>query len=66
MISREEWEELMLENNKYWDIDISVKWKKEKTEELKELKRSIWSRVWNWRKISKIEKQLRGENQNTK
>lgn len=58
MISREEWEELMLENNKYWDIDISVKWKKEKTEELKELKRSIWSRIWNRRKILKIEKQL--------
>lgn len=54
MISQEEWEEAMLENNSYWELDILY----EKRLELRRLKRSLWSRIWNWRKIARIKKQL--------
>lgn len=62
MISKEEWEEAMLENNSYWELDIIY----EKRLELRRLERSLWSRIWNWRKIARIKKQLNNENQDKK
>jgi hypothetical protein len=53
-----EWEEGMLENNSYWDIDILTEQRKKSRRELKTLNRTFWSRIWNWRKIRKIKQKI--------
>jgi hypothetical protein len=47
-----------LENNCFWDVDLLVEARKRKEKELKKLRSSLWSRIWNWRKIKKIKQKL--------
>jgi hypothetical protein len=52
------WDEDMLENNSYWDIDILGEYRKKKEAEIKKLSTNFWCKIWNWRKIKKIKKEL--------
>ena len=55
---RSEWEEGVLENNSYWDVDILMEQRAEKRMEIEDLEASFWSRIWNWRKIKRLKKEL--------
>lgn len=52
------WDEDMLENNSYWDIDILEEYREKKKNEIKSLSTSFWNRIWNWRKIKRLKKEL--------
>jgi hypothetical protein len=52
------WDEDMLENHSYWDIDILEEYREKKKNEIKGLSTSFWNRIWNWRKIKKLKKEL--------
>jgi hypothetical protein len=52
------WDEDVLENHSYWDIDILEEYRQKKEKEIQNLSTTIWSRLWNWRKIRKIKKEL--------
>ncbi len=54
---RSEWEEGMLENSSYWDVDILMEHRAEKRAEIEELQKTLWSRIWNWRKIRRLERE---------
>jgi hypothetical protein len=61
----------MLEENSYWDIDILMEAKSEKKREIKRASASWWLRIWNWRKIKRLYRELEkityiNENQNKK
>jgi hypothetical protein len=52
------WDEDVLENHSYWDIDILEEYREKKEKEIQNLSTTVWSRLWNWRKIRKIKKEL--------
>jgi hypothetical protein len=52
------WDEDVLENHSYWDIDILEEYREKKEKEIQNLSITVWSRLWNWRKIRKIKKEL--------
>ena len=52
------WDEDMLENNSYWDIDILEEYREKKKNEIKSLSTGFWNRIWNWRKIKRLKKEL--------
>jgi hypothetical protein len=52
------WDDDMLENNSYWDIDILGEYRKKKKAEIEKLSVNILTRIWNWRKIKKLKKEL--------
>ena len=52
------WGEDMLENNSYWDIDILEEYREKKKNEIESLSTSFWNRIWNWRKIKRLKKEL--------
>jgi hypothetical protein len=52
------WDEDVLENHSYWDIDILEEYREKKEKEIQNLSTTAWSRLWNWRKIRKIKKEL--------
>jgi hypothetical protein len=52
------WDEDVLENHSYWDIDILEEYRQKKEKEIQNLSTTIWSRLWNWRKIRKIKTEL--------
>ena len=52
------WDEDMLENNSYWDIDILEEYREKKKNEIESLSTSFWNRIWNWRKIKRLKKEL--------
>jgi hypothetical protein len=52
------WDEDVLENHSYWDIDILEEYRQKKEKEIQNLSTTVWSRLWNWRKIRKIKKEL--------
>lgn len=52
------WDEDMLENNSYWDIDILEEYRAKKKGEIESLSASFWNRVWNWRKIKRLKREL--------
>lgn len=52
------WDEDMLENHSYWDIDILEEYREKKKNEIKSLSTSFWNKIWNWRKIKRLKKEL--------
>ena len=52
------WDEDILENHSYWDIDILEEYREKKKNEIKSLSTSFWNRIWNWRKIKRLKKEL--------
>jgi hypothetical protein len=48
----------MLEENSYWDIDILIEYRKRKKKEIDRLEKTLWSRIWNWKKIKKLKEDL--------
>jgi hypothetical protein len=52
------WDEDVLENHSYWDIDILEEYREKKKNEIKSLSTSFWNRIWNWRKIKRLKKEL--------
>lgn len=52
------WDEEMLENNSYWDIDLLGEYRKKKEGEIRKLSPNFWMKIWNWRKIKKLKKEL--------
>jgi hypothetical protein len=52
------WDEDVLENHSYWDIDILEEYREKKKNEIKSLSTNFWNRIWNWRKIKRLKKEL--------
>lgn len=52
------WDEDVLENHSYWDIDILEEYREKKKKEIKSLSTNFWNRIWNWRKIKRLKKEF--------
>lgn len=53
-----DWDEGMLENDSYWDVDFLIEERVKTEKELKVLTDTLWSKIYNWRKIKKLKQKL--------